>query len=64
MRSGQILVKLKCCIFITNYFFNIKLHHAHQHTEKVLKDTLNAKEGVDKLCTIRFIQYVQWSKIG
>ena len=61
----------KCCKFVKNVFFGIKLLHAHLQyvcniPAKYQMNILKALGGVDftKYAVLPISQYVQWSKIG
>ena len=61
----------KCCKFVINMFFGIKLLHAHLQyvcniPAKYQMNILKALGGVDftKYALSHISQYVQWSKIG
>ena len=67
MCSGLILPKLKCSLFIINYFFIIKIPHAHLQylcniRAKYLKDTQKTLVGVDftKCALSSITENVQW----
>ena len=74
MRNGKKLAKLKkSCKFVKNYFFSMKIIHAHlkyiwNKSTKNLIETLKALRGVDftknALPTIIVPVYKKWSRNG
>ena len=71
MCIGQSWLSSKCCEFVKNNFFGIKLLQAHlQYACKIhakyQMNILKALGGVDftKYALSQISQYVQWSNIG